>query len=50
MVAIEVIHFMKTKTKGNDGYVALKLDIIKVYDIMYYDYSRDVMIKMGFND
>lgn len=34
MVAIEVIHFMKTKTRGNDGYVSLKLDISKAYDRM----------------
>jgi len=50
MVVSEVIRFMKTKTKCNDGCVALKLDIRKVYDIMDYDYSRDVIIKMGFND
>jgi hypothetical protein len=30
MVAIEVIHFMKTKTQGQDKYVALKLDISKI--------------------
>jgi len=34
MVAIEVIHFTKTKTRGNDGYVALKLDISKATDRM----------------
>ena len=49
MVAIEVIHFMKTKTRGNDGYVALKLDISKAYDRMDWDYLRHVMLKMGFD-
>lgn len=34
MAAIEVIYFMQTKTRGNDRYVALKLDIIKAYDKM----------------
>jgi len=29
MAAIEVRHFMQTKTRGNDRYVALKLDISK---------------------
>lgn len=38
MVAIEVVHFMKTKTRGNDSYVALKLDISKAYDRMDWDY------------
>jgi len=49
MVAIEVIHFMKTKTRGQDKYVALKLDISKAYDIMDWEYLKEVMIKMGFN-
>lgn len=49
MVAIEVVHFMKTKTKGTDGYVALKLDISKAYDRMDWDYPRQVMLKMGFD-
>jgi len=31
MVAIEVIHYMKTKTSGSNGSVALKLDISKAY-------------------
>jgi len=38
MVAIEVVHFMKTKTRGNDRCVALKLDISKAYDHMDWDY------------
>jgi len=50
VVVVEVIHFMKTKTRGNDRYVALKLDIRKVYDHMDWDYLRDVMVKMGFNN
>ena len=33
-VAIEVTHHMKTKTRGNEGCVALKLDMNKVYDRM----------------
>jgi hypothetical protein len=36
MVAIEVIHYMKTKTRGQDGCVALKLDISKAYDKIYW--------------
>jgi hypothetical protein len=34
MVAIEVVHYMKTKTTGKAGCVALKLDINKAYDRM----------------
>jgi len=49
MVAIEVIHFMKTKTRGNDGCVTLKLDISNAYDRMDWDYLKNVMVKMGFS-
>ncbi|CAJ2628079.1 unnamed protein product [Trifolium pratense] len=48
MVAIEVVHYMKTKTKGKIGDVALKLDISKAYDRIEWDYLRGVMQKMGF--
>jgi hypothetical protein len=47
MAEIELIHFMQAKTRGNDRYVALKLDIGKSYDRMDWDYLREVMIKMG---
>jgi len=46
MVAIKVIHFMKTKTKGNDGYVALRLDTDNAYGQMDWDYLKEVMTKM----
>jgi len=48
MVAIEVLHFMKTKKRGEDRYVALKLDISKAYDRIDWDYLCAVMVKMGF--
>jgi len=50
MVAIEVLHFMKAKTRGEDRYVALKLDISKAYDRMDWNYLRVVLNKMGFHD
>lgn len=50
MVAIEVLHSMKLRARGNDGNVALKLDISKAYDRMDWDYLREVMVKMGFEN
>jgi len=50
MVAIEVLHFIKAKTRGEDKYVALKLDISKAYDRMDWNYLRAVMNKMGFRN
>jgi len=49
MVVIEVLHFMKAKTRGAARYVALKLDISKAYDRMDWNYLRVVLIKMGFH-
>ena len=41
---------MRTKMRGKDGYVALKLDISKVYDRMDWDYLKGIMQWMGFNE
>jgi hypothetical protein len=49
MVAIEVLHFMKAKTHGEDRYVTLKLDISKTYDRMDWNYLMAVLQKMGFH-
>jgi hypothetical protein len=49
MAAIEIVHFMKTKTRGKIGEVALKLDISKAYDHIDWDYLRGIMTKMGFS-
>jgi len=50
MVAIEVLYFLKTKTRGEDIYVAIKLDISKAYDHMDWDYLRSSLNKTGFHN
>jgi hypothetical protein len=50
MVAIEIVHYMRTKTTGKAGCVALKLDISKAYDRMSWEYIKAVLIRMGFCD
>ncbi|KAK2409029.1 hypothetical protein QL285_044487 [Trifolium repens] len=49
MAAIELVHYMKSKTRGKQGEVALKLDISKAYDRLDWDYLRDVMHTIGFS-
>jgi len=50
MVEIEVLHFMKAKTRGEDMYVALKLDISKAYYRILWNYLRVVLNKKGFHN
>ena len=46
-MAIEIVHYMNIKTKGNVGCVTLKLEIDKSYDQMNWYYPREVMDKIG---
>ena len=50
LVAFEVIHYIKRKTKGKKGNVALKIDISKLYDWISWTYLEQVMRKMGFEN
>jgi hypothetical protein len=50
LVAIEIVHYMRTKTTGKAGCVALKLDISKAYDRMSWEYIKAVLTRMGFCD
>ncbi|KAK2456657.1 hypothetical protein QL285_004005 [Trifolium repens] len=49
MATIEIVHFMKSKTREKQGEVALKLDISKAYDRLDWDYLRDIQNIMGFS-
>lgn len=50
LVAFELLHFMKRKNKGQEGVVALKLDISKAYDRVDWKFLKKRMIVMGFNE
>jgi hypothetical protein len=49
LVAYEVTHFVKNKRRGNDGYLALKLDTSKAYDRVESDFVEAMMVKLGFD-
>lgn len=50
MIAHEVMHYMKRKTTGKQGWMALKLDMSKAYDRVEWGYLRAILHKLGFND
>lgn len=48
LVSNEVNHFLKRKTKGKDGYMALKLEMSKAYDRVEWPFLERVLEKLGF--
>lgn len=47
-MSYELLHFLKRKKRGRPGYMSIKLDVSKAYDIMEYNYLENVMVSMGF--
>lgn len=50
LIAFDLLHSMKRKTKGKNGDVALKIDISKAYDRVDWSYLDCILHRMGFCD
>jgi len=48
LIAYECIHYLKRK-KGKSGACAIKLDMVKAYDRVEWDYLKGIMVKLGFH-
>ena len=46
--AYECLHFMKRNRSKSNSFCALKLDIMKAYDMLEWPYLRAIMEKLGF--
>ena len=48
LVAFETLHYLKRKTQGKLGYMALKLDMSKTYDRVEWIFLEKVTRHLGF--
>ena len=50
LVAFETLHFLKRKTQGKMGYMALKLDMSKTYDRVEWEFLEVLMQHLGLGE
>ena len=50
LVAYESIHAMKKRRRDNTAYCAVKLDMLKAYDRVEWNYLEAIMSRLGFCD
>lgn len=50
MISFEVMHYLKRKNYGKEGFMALKLDMSKAYDRIEWVFLEAILKKMGFSE
>ena len=50
LIAFEIMHYLKKKKDGKEGYMAIKLDMSKAYDRVEWFFLENTMTKMGFDN
>uniref|UniRef100_A0A803QCK5 Reverse transcriptase domain-containing protein n=1 Tax=Cannabis sativa TaxID=3483 RepID=A0A803QCK5_CANSA len=49
MVAFEIMHYLKRKRVGKEGFMAIKLNMSKAYDQVEWSFIENMLILMGFD-
>lgn len=50
IMGFESIHAIRSRKKGKEGQVAIKLDMSKAHDRVEWRFIREMMLKMGFSE
>ncbi|MCH80176.1 hypothetical protein A2U01_0000939, partial [Trifolium medium] len=50
LIAMEIIHALKRRTRGMKGELALKIDISKAYDKVDWGFLKGMLLRLGFSD
>ena len=50
LVAFETLHHLKSKRKGKNGLMVLKLDMSKAYNRVEWIFLKKLMEKLGFDN
>ncbi|XP_073030650.1 uncharacterized protein [Primulina eburnea] len=50
IVGFEILHWMRTRKTGRSSYAALKLDMSKAYDRVEWEFLRQIMEWLGFDE
>ena len=50
LIAFATLHYLKRKTTGKLGYMALKLDISKSYDQVEWEFLEKIMHHLGLDE
>ncbi|XP_050211401.1 uncharacterized protein LOC126661591 [Mercurialis annua] len=49
LIAYEIVHYLRRKGRGKDGWAALKIDISKTYNRVRWRFVEGMMSRQGFN-